>query len=569
MATIQARKSKGNKYWYIVESRRVNGKPRPITLAYLGKANDLLKRLNGLTNNVKLKSYSHGGVSALLKTADELDICNIINKHVESKRTITSKKPIRNNLTVGASILLASFGRACQPTSKAGWIEWAKTTSLSYLLRTSCNKIDSQHFWDLMDAIPQNAIEKIETEILKKTFQNYAIKTNTLFYDTTNFFTYIHTTNHRCDLAKRGRNKQKRNDLKQIGLALVVSRQDKIPLFHLTYEGNRHDSKIFSQIVDKLKIRLNQLNMPLEQHTLVFDRGNNSKDNLALLTKNDLHYVGALVPYQHRDLVKQAINHFKENEEEGIYRTQQILWGENRTIVIFISNNLRVTQISWFYDAIEKIEIKLKRLQQSLIKRKRKLTSIEDTTKKIIRKYEQYISYTIDTNTEGKHQLNFIIDREKLEETEKAFGFRLLITNRHYWSNEEIIKAYQGQSQVEHSFRDLKNASNLAVRPQFHWTDQKIKVHFFICVLSYLLTTLLRLKINQVTGKDYMPCSLINKLNSIRLATILEDTKTQGKMKAHYKLEDMNESEKELMITLGLEDYHKKRSRISGLSVYK
>ena len=47
MATIQARASRGNKYWYIVESRRVNGKPRPIMLAYLGKANDLLKRLQG------------------------------------------------------------------------------------------------------------------------------------------------------------------------------------------------------------------------------------------------------------------------------------------------------------------------------------------------------------------------------------------------------------------------------------------------------------------------------------------------------------------------------------------
>ncbi|GAI48971.1 unnamed protein product, partial [marine sediment metagenome] len=42
MATIQSKTTKGYKYWYIVESRRVNGKPRPIVLAYLGKADDLL-----------------------------------------------------------------------------------------------------------------------------------------------------------------------------------------------------------------------------------------------------------------------------------------------------------------------------------------------------------------------------------------------------------------------------------------------------------------------------------------------------------------------------------------------
>ena len=82
MATIQAKKSRGHKYWYIVESRRVNGKPRPIVLAYLGKAEDLLKRLQGITQGVRLKSYSHGAVAALLNVADKLDVCSLINQHI-------------------------------------------------------------------------------------------------------------------------------------------------------------------------------------------------------------------------------------------------------------------------------------------------------------------------------------------------------------------------------------------------------------------------------------------------------------------------------------------------------
>ena len=64
MATIQPKTSRGHKYWYIVESRRVNGKPRPIVLAYLGKAADLLKRLQGMAGAMKVKSYSHGAVAA-------------------------------------------------------------------------------------------------------------------------------------------------------------------------------------------------------------------------------------------------------------------------------------------------------------------------------------------------------------------------------------------------------------------------------------------------------------------------------------------------------------------------
>ena len=81
MATIQAKTSRGHKYWYIVESRRVNGKPRPIVLSYLGKAEDLLRRLQGLTSGLNIKSYSHGAVAALLSIAQRLDIATLAADH--------------------------------------------------------------------------------------------------------------------------------------------------------------------------------------------------------------------------------------------------------------------------------------------------------------------------------------------------------------------------------------------------------------------------------------------------------------------------------------------------------
>ena len=81
MATIQSKNSRGHKYWYIVESRRVNGKPRPIVLEYLGKADKLLKRLQGGLQSLQVKSYSHGCVSALLDVANKLEVADIINKY--------------------------------------------------------------------------------------------------------------------------------------------------------------------------------------------------------------------------------------------------------------------------------------------------------------------------------------------------------------------------------------------------------------------------------------------------------------------------------------------------------
>ena len=97
MATLQKRKSHGQIYWYIVESRRVNGRPRPITLAYLGKAEDLLGRLNN-QKSFDVKSFSHGDTFALCKAAEELDVISIINRfeiidinHRNSKRSIFTR----------------------------------------------------------------------------------------------------------------------------------------------------------------------------------------------------------------------------------------------------------------------------------------------------------------------------------------------------------------------------------------------------------------------------------------------------------------------------------------------
>ncbi len=145
MASLQQKVSRGHKYWYIVESRRVNGKPRPVVLAYLGKAEDLLRRLEGIGGGAGIKSYAHGAVAALLRVAQELEVPSLINEHVRSLRAYTPEKPLRHGLTVGATLVLGAIGRVCLPASKQAWWEWARTTSCEYLLRVALSGMDSQH----------------------------------------------------------------------------------------------------------------------------------------------------------------------------------------------------------------------------------------------------------------------------------------------------------------------------------------------------------------------------------------------------------------------------------------
>lgn len=85
MASIQPRMSRGKKYWSIVESRRINGKPRTVVLEYLGTAETLLNRCHD-QEEFSFKSYRHGDVRALLQVAEELDIMRIINQFVPENK---------------------------------------------------------------------------------------------------------------------------------------------------------------------------------------------------------------------------------------------------------------------------------------------------------------------------------------------------------------------------------------------------------------------------------------------------------------------------------------------------
>ena len=66
MASILPVKVRGKTYWRIVESKRVNGKPRPIPILYLGTADALLERLTSQAEGkLTLKTFRHGDVAAL------------------------------------------------------------------------------------------------------------------------------------------------------------------------------------------------------------------------------------------------------------------------------------------------------------------------------------------------------------------------------------------------------------------------------------------------------------------------------------------------------------------------
>ena len=542
MASLQRKKVHGNYYWYIVESRRVNGKPRPVVLAYLGKAEDLLARLSG-TSPFEISSKSHGATQVFFDLAQALNVPGIINRHIAARHNGKNLK--RDGFTVGESLLFAALGRICRPTSKLGWYEWCKDSSLEYLLKKNLKKLDSQHFWDQMHKVPVKAIPEIELEILQALSAQWSLTTEELFFDTTNFFTFIDSENRHCDMPKRGHNKQKRRDLRQVSLALVVTGKDHIPLFHHLYDGNKNDITAFKENCPRVIARLKALGCDFDKLTLIFDKGNNSKNNFEAIPEN-VHFVGSLSPAHFRSLIEDANKRMEkiklDNKEFSAFKTVHPVWGKTYTCVVFISEELFSGQLQGIFQALEKATKQLDALQQKLQKPRHRYTKerLQETVDTIID--HQYLKHIIKVEVvsqNDKLSLRYFVDIAEFEHLKQnSLGRQILVTTRNSWTAEEIIRCYQRKTKIEYAFRCLKDKNHLSLRPQFHWTDQKIVVHAFICVLAFLLATAAYARARKEIGYSQDLSRFLDDLGRIRLASIIQRPQSRpGRPKVIQKLE--------------------------------
>jgi transposase len=184
-------------------------------------------------------------------------------------------------------------------------------------------------------------------------------------------------------------------------------------------------------------------------------------------------------------------------------------------------------------------------------------TSAETAKRKLekLRK-RQYLRalfcYRIEQEGKGPIQVSVWSDWLEYQRLDKRyFGLRVLITDRAEWTTAQIIEAYRGQSKVEAAFRDLKDPRMLATRAQFHWTDHKLDVHAFICVMAYLLITLLHRRARQKAAFEGSPRSLLAALAEVRCCRSVDMTGRRGRPRVRQQLEEIDAQLRALAETLG------------------
>lgn len=561
MAGLIKQTVNGKSYYYVIETKRVNGQPRVVSKKYLGKLDDIVRKVTEPPQPSSVKSRDFGLTAALLTIADKLGFVKLVDDVVVKRN---------QGATVGQYMLVAACNRCSSPTSKSKIGEWYDWTILPRVMKIDPKHLTSQRFWDNMDLISEEEIVELQVALAKKVVELYQVDLRVLLYDATNFFTYI-DTNNTCTLPQRGHNKQKRNDLRQIGLALMVSRETGIPLFFDVYQGNESDQVEFDRFIRELVKRFNDIFTACDDLTIVCDKGNNSKKNLQMVDNSPFHFVASLSPSHIKGILTIPLEEYHDCQNERLggqkyYITKDKVFAVERTVVSVYNPALLEGQLQGIYNNLAKTQNLLNMLQDKLlawknVSRKGKrptAASVEKQVQKIlIRQHmKTLINYTVQDVDNKWVDLQYSVDNQAFDELMNTYlGKTILFTDRDDWHAEQIILAYRDQYKIEQSFRQMKDPSWVSWDPLLHWTDQKIKVHAFYCFTALLMSALLSNELQN--QKINMSLSRVfEKLSKIQEITIEYPApkRTQEPVRVTM-LTEMDKEQKKLFEALNLNYY--------------
>lgn len=566
-------KKKGNKlYYYVVESARVEGKPRIVHQAYLGTADKLAELVRDRTAPIPLAASTRefGLPAALWSAAQQTGVWDLLQ----------SLWPTRSGPSPAHYLLLAAIHRICQPGPKTQVPHWYRSSILSATWGFPAERFTSQAFWDAFEQIlpedqqdlplEQDPLEKAQLRLLGLWKEKQLVSRRLLAYDTTNFYTYIASTNDRNQLAQRGHNKQGRHNLRQVGLSYVLDGEHGLSLCHHIYPGNVADVDEFSTALVRMTRMLDQHQIARETVTLVLDKGSAALANTVALEEARLGWISALpwnqapAEFRSRAVEELAVS---SSAQPGVRAAAQkmLVHGREYLCVLKYSCSFAAEQLHSVTTSLSRVLQSLRRLARELNKPKARWKHDQ-----IVRKIEHWLSapflaelirYQLEEQETG-WRLQFDFDSAALPQLlNQRLGRTVLLTNRLHWSAEQVVAGYAGQQQIERVFRGLKAGDWLGWYPMHHWTDRKIRIHAFYCLLGVSLLNHVH-KQAQAGWADLSIEQLLAELEQIKQFVLLYPPQGEkGPARTAYVLSQQTLAQQALVKTLDLERWHRSTPR--------
>src|SRR6266704_3035399 len=454
-------------------------------------------------------------------------------------------RPAGQPLSTGTYLALAALNRLVAPCSKAGFADWWKTTAADRFTKIPAAALDHRYFWEAMHAVTLEQLEEISRTIAVRIVERSGVDCSSVALDMTNFATFIATGNGKAPVAQRGKAKQKRADLRLVGLGLVVTRDGGIPLTWHAYPGDRPDVTQFpamtGQLLGQYQAVCAAVGVPATaaDMTVVFDAGQNSEANFAHLAATGLSWIGSVPASDCPDLTAlpaSARSIVDEDRFAGLtaYDTRRQAYGTSRRAILTHSPEL--------HEALARGKTRRPREKVA--------AEIEAITKKPW--VRQVVTWQLDGSQPRDLRLTWSVNPEARAALEEdIFGKHVLITSHDDWPVPEVVAGYRSQSEAEFSFRQMKDTHVVSFSPMHHWTQHNIRVHVFTCVLALQIAHLMRRKAAQA-GPPMSVRQLLGRLAGIG-ETVLIYPSAGGRPKARRMITELSEDQRRLYQIFGLD----------------
>jgi transposase len=293
--------------------------------------------------------------------------------------------------------------------------------------------------------------------------------------------------------------------------------------------------------------------------------GQNSEDNYELVEDSPFHFVGSLPPSDHPDLLAVPADRYRAVDTQRFpgltaFETKKVVFGVERRIVVTHSENLHDKQVRGFDQTLAKARRQLSALAARLARRKtrRPKEKVEAEIADILK--PRWLSRVVSTSLSGESPAELRLTfrtkpkaREALEA--ELFGKRILFSdkNKTAASTAVIVADYRSQEAAEGDFRQMKDPKVVSFSPMFHFTDQKIRVHVFYCVLALMAARLMVREADR-HGIHMSVRELLDTVGGIQ-ETVLLYHGERGRPRARRMLTEIDPTGRRLYDLFGLDAY--------------
>ncbi len=544
----------GKRYFYLGENKKINSRSVRIKEIYLGTADKIYELIYSKRDLEKINTYEYGLTIALLQVIREFGLYKILKEVLPFN--------IRG-VPASIAVIIILINKIINPKSKNGLKRWHRNSVVCKLLPIESSKLTSQFFFDCLRELHHKRIKRIEYRMAKNVKRVETI--DSIICDMTEIETYIqeHEGN---ELPQRGYTKNK-SGRRIVNVALMISRNNSIPLFHIPYPGNINDYTEFGEVLKILEKRYNLLTGHGKKRiTIMIDKGNNSESNINRLEDAGYYFIGRLKPSAYKDLLSRPISEFKDvyadkNKNIISYSLFEEVYGRRRKLVVKFTKESFDKSYEEFTDLIERRKREIRDLQND-VNYKLKYASnqsklywqkkehIKKAIERIINKKptKNLFSYIL-VCSKTKINISLKINKAEYDKRINLIGKYVLFTNRKRWDHNKIIKAFLDQYLIENQYKTLKG-DRIKIAPLNHWTDDSIRADIFLSILSLQIMNLLLMKIRKKKGIELSNNEILDMLEQIRVSYY----KVKGSEHDFDLINEMEESQKLLCDKLNLKD---------------